>query len=162
MSNLIIREIQREDNLVIEQIIKAIFPEFNLPLKGTAFEDVETPRMYESFQGAKEIYFVVEENAVVVGGGGIKPLKGVEGEVCELQKVYFTPAARGKGYGRVIFDKCLKAARDFGYKQCYLESASQMKIAINMYERAGYKHLEEPLGNTGHHSCGVWMIKDLV
>jgi len=162
MSNLIIREIQQGDNRVIEQIIKAIFPEFKLPLTGTAFEDIETPRMYESFQGPKEVYFVVVENAVVVGGGGIKPLNGVDGEVCELQKVYFTPAARGKGYGRLIFDKCINAAKSFGYKKCYLESASQMKIAISMYEKAGYKHLEGPLGNTGHHSCGVWMIKDLV
>jgi len=162
MNNLIIREIQKGDNPVIEQIIKAIFPEFNLPLVGTAFEDVETPRMFESYQGEKEVYFVVEANAVVLGGGGIKPLKGFEKDICELQKVYFPPEARGKGYGKMIFDRCLDAARDFGYKQCYLESASQMEVAVNMYEKAGYKHLEGPLGETGHFSCGVWMIKDLI
>ncbi len=162
MCKLIIREIQQVDNLAIEQIIKDIFPEFNLPLIGTAYEDAETPRMYQSYQGVNEVYFVVEENGVILGGGGIKPLKGFETEICELQKVYFPPEVRGKGYGKIIFNKCLDAARDYGYKQCYLESASQMKIAISMYEKAGYKHLEEPLGNTGHYSCGVWMIKDLL
>jgi putative acetyltransferase len=30
-----------------------------------------------------------------------------------------------------------------------------------MYESNGFKHLTQPLGNTGHYSCGVWMIKDL-
>jgi len=162
MSNLIIREIQKKDNPIIEQIIKAIFPEFNLPLVGTAYEDVETPRMFESYQSENEVYFVIEENNMVLGGGGIKPLKGFETDICELQKVYFPPKARGKGYGKMIFNKCMEAAIDLGYKQCYLESASIMKTAINMYEKSGYKHLEAPLGNTGHYSCGVWMIKDLI
>lgn len=146
----------------MEQIIKAIFPEFGLPLVGTAYEDEETPKMFDSYQGDREIYFVIESNGEVFGGGGIKPLKGQENDVCELQKVYFDPKVRGKGYGKIIFNKCIEAAKDFGYKQCYLESASQMKIAINIYEKAGFKHLKEPFGSTGHFSCGVWMIKDLV
>ena len=37
----LIREIQLEDNPKIERIIKDIFPEFELPLTGTAFEDKE-------------------------------------------------------------------------------------------------------------------------
>ena len=55
----------------------------------------------------------------------------------------------------------MQTAKDLGYKQCYLESASQLKAAIHIYESYGFKHLEKELGNTGHYSCGVWMIKDL-
>ena len=54
-----------------------------------------------------------------------------------------------------------REAKKLGYKQCYLESASQLKAAIHIYESYGFKHLDAPLGNTGHYSCGVWMIKDL-
>lgn len=162
MTHFLIREIKPEDNLAIEQIIKAIFPEFNMPKIGTAYEDKETPRMFESYQGEKEVYFVVEDNGVVVGGGGIKPLRDYEDEVCELQKMYFSPLIRGKGFGKVMFNKSMEAAKDFGYKKCYLESASQLKAAINIYENNGFIHLNKPLGNTGHYSCGVWMIKDLI
>jgi putative acetyltransferase len=159
---MIIREIKQRDNMSLEGIIKAIFPEFGLPLVGTAYEDKETINMFESYQGEKEVFFVVEDNGVVVGGGGIKPLNGYENTICELQKVYFTPSARGKGYGKIIFNKCMATAKDFGYKQCYLESASQMKVAISIYEKAGFVHLEKSFGDTGHFSCGVWMLKDLV
>ena len=159
---MIIREIQQRDNVALEGIIKAIFPEFGLPLVGTAFEDKETANMFESYQGEKEVYYVIENNDVVIGGGGIKPLKGLESKVCELQKVYFTPSARGKGYGKIIFNKCMDAAKTLGYEQCYLESASQMKVAITIYEKAGFRHLEKAFGETGHFSCGVWMIKDLI
>ena len=161
MDTLLIRKIKPDDNLVIEQIIKDIFSEFNMPMVGTAYEDNETPNMYESYQGEKEMYFVIEDNGVVVGGGGIKPLRDFETDICELQKMYFSPSIRGKGFGKKMFNICMQAAKDYGYKKCYLESASQLKVAIHIYENNGFKHLEEPLGNTGHYSCGVWMIKDL-
>ncbi|RMZ50908.1 GNAT family N-acetyltransferase [Flavobacteriaceae bacterium PRS1] len=161
MNTFLIRKIKPEDNTAIEKVIKDIFPEFNMPMVGTAYEDKETPRMFESYQGEKEVYYIIEENGTVVGGGGIKPLRDFETEVCELQKMYFSPTIRGKGLGKKMFDKCMQAAKDFGYRKCYLESALQLKVAIHIYEKNGFIHLDKPLGNTGHYSCGVWMIKDL-
>ena len=160
-TSFLIREIRPEDNAKIEEIIKAIFPEFGMPLIGTAYEDSETPRMFESYQSDNEVYYIIEEAGEVLGGAGIKPLKGFQKDVCELQKMYFTPKARGKGYGRLMFEKCMNSAKALGYRKCYLESASQLKTAIYIYESNGFEHLEQPLGNTGHYSCGVWMIKNL-
>lgn len=161
MNTFLIRKIKPEDNTAIEKVIKDIFPEFNMPMVGTAYEDKETPRMFESYQGKKEEYYIIEVNGTVVGGGGIKPLRDFETEVCELQKMYFSSTIRGKGLGKKMFNKCMQAAKDFGYKKCYLESASQLKAAIHIYENNGFIRLDKPLGNTGHYSCGVWMIKDL-
>jgi len=158
---IVIREIRPEDNAQIEAIIKGCFPEFKIPLKGTAYEDAETPFMYESYQGNREVYFVVASDTEVLGGGGIKPLKDFDGNVCELQKMYFSPKVRGKGFGKKMIETCLKAAKDFGYDTCYLESASQLKAAIHIYEDYGFEHLSKPLGDTGHYSCGVWMTKTL-
>lgn len=158
---IVIREIQPQDNVQIEQIIRACFHEFKIPLTGTAYEDEETPRMYESYQNSDDVYFVIDHDGEVLGGAGIKPLKDFDGAICELQKMYFSPKVRGKGYGKLMFETCLQAAKDLGYKTCYLESASQLKAAIHIYESFGFKHLKAALGNTGHYSCGVWMIKDL-
>ncbi|WP_040253689.1 GNAT family N-acetyltransferase [Psychroserpens mesophilus] len=158
---IVIREILPEDNPQIEAVIKGCFPEFKIPLKGTAYEDAETPFMYESYQGEREVYYVVASASEVFGGAGIKQLKGYNGDVCELQKMYFSPKIRGKGYGKQLFEICLKAAKDFGFASCYLETASQLKAAIHIYEDFGFEHLTKPLGNTGHYSCGVWMTKQL-
>ncbi|SDS54561.1 putative acetyltransferase [Formosa sp. Hel1_31_208] len=160
-NNIIIREIQPEDNLQIEAVIKGCFPEFNIPLKGTAYEDAETPFMYESYQGDRQIYFVLANDTEVLGGAGIKQLKDFKGNVCELQKMYFSPKVRGKGFGKKMFETCLKAAKDFGFETVYLETASQLKAAIHIYEVFGFQHRTEPLGDTGHYSCGVWMTKEL-
>lgn len=156
-----IREIQAKDNQKIEEIVKSTIVEFGLPTTGSAYEDSDTQAMCEAYQDANAIYFVAEADNEVVGGGGIKPLQGFNSTVCELQKMYLKPGARGKGYGKQVFDACLKAAKQLGYKQCYLESDPTMTSAINIYEKNGFKHLKGPLGNTGHTACGVWMLKDL-
>lgn len=160
-NNIVIREIKPEDNTQIEAVIRGCFHEFGLPLVGTAYADKETPKMFESYQNENAIYFVVEDNGKVIGGGGVKPLKDYEGSVCEIQKMYSAPEMRGNGYGKLLFIKCLEAAKKLGYKQCYLESASQLKAAIHIYESFDFKHLKAPMGNTGHFSCGVWMIREL-
>ncbi len=160
-SRILIRDIEPDDNKALEHIIKDIFPEFGLPVVGTTFEDYETSHMFESYQGAGEFYLVIEQDKEVMGGAGIKPLRDESETICELQKMYFKPEIRGKGYGKIIFDKCMERAIDMGYKRCYLESAPELKAAIAIYEKNGFKRLESPMGNTGHYSCGVWMIKDL-
>jgi putative acetyltransferase len=161
MGNLIIREIQLKDNPQIERVIKQTFFDFGLPLVGTAYEDLETTQMFQSYQGDREVYFVVESEGKVLGGAGLKPLKNYKHEVCEIQKMYFSSALRGQGYGKIIFEKCLKAAKDFGYQKCYLESTPELKAALHIYEQYGFQYLEKPLGSTGHYSCGIWMIKNL-
>ena len=160
-NNIVIREIRKEDNSEIEQIIKDCFHEFNIPLTGTAYEDIETTQMYESYQKSNEIYYVIDKEGEVFGGAGIKHLKDFDKDICELQKMYYSPSIRGTGLGKIMIEKCLVIARELGYKKCYLESASQLKAAIHIYEDYGFEHLDGPLGNTGHYSCGVWMIKNL-
>ena len=158
---MLIRKIKPSDNPYLEHIIKSSLVEFGLPIIGTAYEDKDTQLMYEAYQGDREVYFVLEDNDNVVGGGGIKALQDNNDNICELQKMYFAPEARGKGYGKIMFDKCMEASKKFGFTQCYLESASELKAAIHIYEKNGFKHLEGPLGGTGHYSCGTWMLKKL-
>lgn len=159
---MIIREIKPEDNKSIETIMTNCFKEFGLPTVGSSLEDGDVKKMYEGFQGERAIYYVIEDHGKVLGGGGVKQLQGADSVTCELQKMYFNPDARGKGYGKQMFNLCLKAAKDFGFKYCYLESASQLKSAIKLYEMNGFKHLDKPLGKTGHTICGVYMLKELV
>ncbi|TXE11966.1 GNAT family N-acetyltransferase [Seonamhaeicola algicola] len=158
---IVIREIKPDDNEPLEQLIRNCFHEFDIPLEGTAYTDPETSQMYQAYQNTNDIYFVIENNGEVLGGAGIKPLPNSNTHICELQKMYFSPKIRGKGYGKKMFETCLKAAKNLGYKQCYIESAPQLKAAIHVYESFGFKHLQGALGNTGHYSCGIWMIKDL-
>lgn len=142
---MIIRKIQQKDNGSVEKLIKETLVEFGLPTTGTAYEDIETTQMYESFQNEREDYFILEVDGEVLGGGGIKQLSGADSTICELQKMYFFPAARGKGYGQKFIEYCVQKAKSLGYTQCYLESASSMKAAVHIYQKNEFKHLDSTL-----------------
>ncbi len=156
-----IREIQFNDNSQIESIIKSIFIELQLPLTGTVYEDVETTQMFESYQEEKAVYFVVEEEGKLKGGAGIRALDSEDASICELQKMYLSYEIRGKGYSKKLLEVCLEAAKTMGYKQCYLETLSELKTAQKLYKQYGFEYLETSMGNTGHSSCGLRMIKTL-
>lgn len=160
-NNIKIREITPNDNPLIEKVIRDAFIELNLPLTGTAYADPETKKMFESYAAENEVYFVVSDEDSVYGGAGIKSLSGLESSVCELQKMYFSSEIRGLGFGKKVFQRCLDKAKQLGYKQVYIETIPELKTAIHIYEQFGFDYLDGPMGNTGHYSCGIWMLKDL-
>lgn len=161
MTEPIIRPIQKKDNQQIAQVIRSVLLDLGVPKVGTAYSDAGLDYMFETFQKDRTRYYVIAENDQIVGGGGIAQLDNYDGNVCELQKMYFLPSARGKGIGTQMIDQCLKTASEFGYERCYLETMPYMEAAQKLYQKYGFDSLEGPMGDTGHYACGVYMIKDL-
>lgn len=113
------------------------------------------------FEVHGSIYFVAEEDGEVLGGGGIYPTAGLGTETCELVKMYLSPKARGKGLGLTLLQKCIDFARGNSYKNIYLETMPELALAIKLYQKAGFKKLDGPMGQSGHYGCGIWMILNL-
>ena len=158
---ILIREIQQKDNKAIANVIRTVFISDDYPKTGTAFEDPQLNQMFETYQQPNSIYFVVQSGNQIVGGAGVSPLQNSDESICELQKMYFLEAARGKGLGFQMIQKCLEKAKEFGYQKCYLETLPEMKNAQKLYLKVGFQYIDSPLGETGHSSCPVWMIKVL-
>ncbi|WP_109097612.1 GNAT family N-acetyltransferase [Aquimarina sp. AU58] len=162
MNDIKIRAIQPKDNKVIASVIREVLIEMGVPKVGTAYEDTSLDSMHETYNYSRMKYYVVEEEGRIIGGAGIAPLEGeVVKDICELQKMYFLPQARGKGVGYKMINTCLDFAKEQGYTKCYLETMPYMESARKLYKKVGFTPLEEPLGDTGHYSCQAWMIKDL-
>lgn len=159
--DFIIREIKPEDNLEISKVIRNVILEMGAPKIGTAYEDKATDAMFETYQKEKTTYFVLTQKNIVIGGAGIAKLDNSKEHTCELQKMYFLPIARGKGLGSTLISKCLEKAKEFGFENCYLETMPYMEAARKLYLKNGFVNQNKPIGNTGHHSCNVWMLKKL-
>jgi len=160
-NNIVIREVTLADNRQIAQVIRDVLIEFGVPKIGTAYADASLDFMTETYGNNQSVYFVIEDHGKIIGGAGIAPLDNFEGNVCELQKMYFLPEARGKGLGIKMMQKCLEKAIVFGFEKCYLETMPYMDDARKLYAKVGFESLDKPMGNTGHYSCNVWMIKAL-
>lgn len=160
-NNIVIREIRQSDDVQIAKVIRSVLIEFGVPKVGTAYADEALDKMTETYNTDKASYFVIEDNGKIIGGAGISQLENFEGNICELQKMYFLPVARGIGLGAKMMAVCLNQAKQFGFEKCYLETMPYMDDARKLYKKSGFKTLEKPMGNTGHYSCNVWMITEL-
>lgn len=161
MKNWVIRKIEKQDNQSVAVLIKSVFDEMEIPKVGTAYEDPYLDLMFEEYNKPKSVYFVVEMEEEVLGCAGIAPLENGDANICELQKMYFSPKLRGLGIGGKLMEECLEQARNFGFENCYIETMPFMHAAQKLYRKSGFEYLDAPMGNTGHSSCPVWMLKKL-
>jgi putative acetyltransferase len=156
-----LRPIQQSDNNALAHIIRSSIEALNLPTEGTAHSDPTTDNLFQHFQTPNSFYWVATHDETVLGGCGIFPSNALPIGCCELVRYFLTPKARGKGIGKMLLDKSIETSIELGYTTMYLESFPDMKEAITMYKKNGFEYLHYSLGNTGHHACNVWMLKEL-
>lgn len=157
----LIRPIRPGDDPAMAAIIREVMTSFGARGPGFAINDREVDAMSANYRGTRTVFFVVEERGRILGGGGIAPLAGSEADVCELRKMYFLPEARGRGIGEQLLRRCLDAARERGYRRCYLETLTGMDAAMKLYRKLGFRPLCGPLGDTGHFGCDQHFLLEL-
>ena len=139
MSMPIIRPILKKDNKQIASVIREVLIDFGVPKVGTAYADVTLDALYEAYQKPRAIYYVVELNGKILGGGGISQLENSEENICELQKMYFSPEVRGLGLGRKMISLCIEKAKEFNFEKCYLETMTYMEAAQGLYKKKWFR-----------------------
>ncbi|WP_093366337.1 GNAT family N-acetyltransferase [Psychroflexus sediminis] len=161
MTEISIRPIQQKDNRKVAKMIRHVLVEQGAPKVGTAYEDKALDQLFETYQKERSEYFVLLEGDEILGSAGISPLDNGDPEICELQKMYFDPSARGRGLGRQMMQKCLDFAKDQGFQVCYIETLLSMTAAQKLYQKTGFEYISERMGDTGHYSCTIFMKKEL-
>ncbi|VDZ96296.1 acetyltransferase [Salmonella enterica subsp. enterica] len=96
---LTVRRITTADNAAIARVIRQVSAEYGLTAdKGYTVADPNLDELYQVYSQPGAAYWVVEQNGCVVGGGGVAPLSCSEPDICELQKMYFLPVIRARGW----------------------------------------------------------------
>ena len=146
-----IRPVELNDNEALAIAVRKVLIEMGVPKVGTAYEDKELDAMYESYSQSRFQYYVVENQGNIMGGAGIAPLKDGDPSVCELQKMYFLPEARGKGLGKKMIHLCLDFAKANDFQLCYIETMPNMLDAQALYQKVGFKYIDHPMGKYRTH-----------
>lgn len=155
------RKVQQQDNPLLAKMIRGVIEEFDAPRIGTVYSDASTDTLFELFQEPNSVLWVAEYNGEAIGCCGIFPTEGLEKGYCELVKFYISSSVRGKGIGKELMVRSIASAKEMNFTHIYLESLPHFSKAISMYEESGFKIIEKQLGNSGHSSCNVWMLKEL-
>ena len=137
-----------------------------------------------------EEYFVVEDSdreqleeleASILGKGGQIVVATLAGEVVgtgailpphhdpgdgrnwlEIVKMAARKDLRGRGIGRAVLDALIAEGRSMGADAIWLETNADLKAAIRLYERSGFRHLgADELWPTPYARCNVQMVLEL-
>ncbi|MEY2646809.1 MAG: hypothetical protein RL158_785 [Bacteroidota bacterium] len=160
-SNIQIRPIEQKDNIDIAKVIRGALEEFGANKPGTVYFDPTTDALFELFNTPGSYYYIATIDNKVVGGAGIFPTENLPKGTCELVKLYLHKNARGTGLGKQLLNTAMQWAKENGYTQVYLESMPELSKAVTIYENVGFQRINQPLGNSGHCGCDIWMVKTL-
>jgi putative acetyltransferase len=160
-ATFVIRPIEARDDVAMAAIIRTVMPEFGADGPGFAIHDAEVTAMSAAYSRPRCAYFVVAADGIVLGGGGVAPLDAGDRHTCELRKMYFLTALRGRGAGSMLIAQCMAAARAQGFTRCYLETLTGMDAAQTLYLANGFQRIGQALGATGHHGCNRFYLRDL-
>ena len=155
-----VREIRPEDDRGVENVIRSCLVEFGANREGTAWADPDLGRFSEVYAEEGCRYWVAANGeGRIVAGVGIGKADESAG-ICELQKMYCLPEARGTGVAHRLMEIALGFAKKH-YRRCYLETLENMTAAQKFYEKYGFERIYEPVIKTSHFLCDVMYIKDL-
>lgn len=156
------RKIEAVDDKKIARIIRTNLEKLHLDIPGTAYFDPELDHLstYYNSNPSKRVYFVaLDEKRQVIGGVGIAEFDGIE-NCAELQKLYLDDSVKGKGYGKELMRIAEDWARAAGYENLYLETHTNLSVALKLYEKMGFQQIEKPC-STPHGTMNCFYLKKL-
>ena len=138
------REITPADDAAIAQIIRDNLKERHLDIPGTVYFDSILDHLSDFYLTAPQSYYcILTEDDIVIGGVGLSVFDGIP-ECAELQKLYLVNSVKGRGLGKELIRHIEDKAREMGFKNMYLETHTNLDVAINLYERVGFVLIDRP------------------
>ena len=94
----------------------------------------------------------------VAGGVGMWPL---DGDTCEMKRLFVRPPWRGRGLGRRLAEAIVEAAVDVGYVRMRLDTLERLTEALMLYRSMGFHEIKpyyhNPLESVLYMECELYV-----
>ncbi|MDE7251890.1 MAG: GNAT family N-acetyltransferase [Acetatifactor sp.] len=86
-------------------------------------------------------------------------LRRIDGQNCEMKRLYVRPSFRGKQIGEMLIQQVIEDARAIGYLHMLLDTLPFLQSAIHLYQKFGF--YEIPSYNDSPMETSIYMKLDL-
>lgn len=90
---------------------------------------------------------------------GCIALRHLNGEDCEMKRLYVRPAFRGKHIGETLVETLLREAKAMGYTHMLLDTLPFLQSALKLYRRFGFYEIDSY--NDSPLDTSIYMRADL-
>lgn len=97
------------------------------------FKSLDHPQEYILDKGGR--IFIAEIDGTAVGTCGLVKM---DDHCYEVVKMSVSPAAQGRGIGKLLMDAAMAKAREIGATRLYIESNTMLTPAITLYKKSGF------------------------
>jgi putative acetyltransferase len=131
-----VRDWQPADRQAAAAVIRTVLAEYGLGWEPTG-ADQDVLQVETAYQAVGGEFWVVEQAGQIVGTAAYYPI-GRSPNAVEIRKMYLLPTVRGQGLGRWLLAQLEAAIAEAGYRTIWIETASVLREAVQLYERSGY------------------------
>lgn len=141
-TNYLIKDWQPSLREIAANVIKTVLTEYRLPWQPET-ADIDVLEVEQYYQQTGGEFWVVQDinSNQIIGTGAYYPIKRGNNAV-EIRKMYLLSAHRGKGLGKYLLRELEKAIKANNYQEIWIETASVLKEAVQLYEMNGYQLTE--------------------
>ncbi len=132
-----IRDWQPDDRHAAADVIRTVLAEYGLGWEPTG-ADQDVLQVEQAYQQVGGAFWVVKRAGAIVGTAAYYPIARSANAV-EIRKMYLLPAVRGQGLGRWLLGQLEGAIAAAGYQEIWIETATVLREAVQLYERSGYQ-----------------------
>lgn len=134
-----VRVLKKEDSAAVKELILSILTS-EYPFDKSAYSDSDLYNLGETYSGARDSFFVLEEEGKIVGTVGVKEDSE---DVALLRRLFVDSNYRNKGYGGLLMAEATKFCKEKGYSSLVFRTTNRMKQAIELCKKKGFKKAEE-------------------
>ena len=148
MQAIHIREAKPEELDEVEKLVKTAYREFQ-PLMPAAAWDRWMDNISETIHAPLGLLLVLDHQGKIEGAVKFYPdaaqshLGQWPAGAASMRLLAVPPASRGRGYGRLLTQACLKRARELSIPAIFLYTGTFMSAARQLYEKLGFKRALE-------------------
>ena len=139
----------KEESVLMDKV-RTLFREYETELNEDlcfqSFEE-ELKNPLKKYGMPEGVLYVAKWGNAIAGCIALMPLK--EERVCEMKRLYVSPAFRKYKIGKALVEQLLKDAAQLGYTKMKLDTLQKLQPAIALYKQFGFlettAYYENPL-----------------